>query len=70
MNKVCWETELSHTQRGLWYRVVKFVPSVLRMETFSTHARDQVYSLSDCEDAIVIIKDKLGRFSLGVPENR
>jgi len=40
------------------------------METFSVHARDQVYSLSDCEDAIVIIKDKLGRFSLGVPENR
>jgi len=31
----------------------------LRMETFSVHARDQVHSLSDCEYAIVIMRDKV-----------
>jgi hypothetical protein len=29
------------------------------METFSVHARDQVHSLSDCEYAIVIMRDKV-----------
>ena len=38
------------------------------METFSVHARDQVHSLSDCEYAIVIMRDKGRLKSIECPE--
>ena len=38
------------------------------METFSIYARDQIYSLSDCEDAVVIMRDKVRLKSIECPE--